>query len=68
MARMTSAEYKTARRNLGTQTKVAAMLGVARSTVERRERGKMTITREAVLAMRSLKINQKKDCKPCCNV
>ena len=65
---MTSAEYKTARRNLGTQTKVAAMLGVARSTVERRERGKMPITQEASIAIRALKINQKKDCRPCCNV
>jgi len=65
---MTATDYKTARRNLGTQTEVAARLGVARSTVERRERGKMPITREASLAIRALKINQKKDCKPHCDV
>lgn len=51
---MTPAEYRTARQERGSQEKVAALLGVARSTVERREKGKMPITREACLALLAL--------------
>ena len=52
---MTAAEYKATREPLGTQTEVAAMLGVNRVTVAKRENGTMTITNEAVLAIQSLR-------------
>ena len=51
---MTPAKYKHARKRLGTQSEVAARLGVARSTVAHRESGKMPITKEAALAMLAL--------------
>ena len=52
---MTANEYKTARKLLGTQADVAAMLGVNRVTVAKRENDTMTITNEAVLAIQSLR-------------
>ena len=52
---MTPEEYKATRERLGTQAEVAAMLGVNRVTVAKRENGTMTITNEAVLAIRSLR-------------
>ena len=52
---MTAAEYKATREPLGTQTEVAAMLGVNRVTVAKRENGTMTLTNEAVLAIQSLR-------------
>jgi len=52
---MTAPEYKAAREHLGTQAEVAAMLGVNRVTVAKRENGTMTITNEAVLAIQSLR-------------
>ena len=52
--RMNAAEYKAARKRLGTQAEVALRLGVARSTVADRERGAMVITREAALAISAL--------------
>lgn len=52
---MTAAEYKATREHLGTQAEVAAMLGVNRVTVAKRESGTMTITNEAVLAIQSLR-------------
>jgi DNA-binding XRE family transcriptional regulator len=48
---VSAADYKANRKRLGTQAKVAAQLGVARSTVARREVGKMPITTEAALAI-----------------
>lgn len=57
---MTPAEYKAERKKRGSQEKVAALLGVARSTVERRESDKMEITHEAALAIRSLRIPKQK--------
>ena len=54
--------YKTARERLGTQAEVAAMLGVNRVTVAKRENGTMTITNEAVLAIQSLR-SPKRACK-----
>jgi len=51
---MTAAEYKTTREHLGTQAEAACLLGVNRVTVAKRENGTMTITNEAVLAIRSL--------------
>ena len=52
---MSPADYKTTREHLGTQAEVAAMLGVNRVTVAKRENGTMTITNEAVLAIQSLR-------------
>jgi DNA-binding XRE family transcriptional regulator len=52
---MTATEYKATRESLGTQAEVAAMLGVNRVTVAKRENGTMTITNEAVLAIQSLR-------------
>ena len=52
---MTAAEYKATRERIGTQAEVAAMLGVHRVTVAKRENGTMTITNEAALAIQSLR-------------
>lgn len=57
---MTAAEYKATREHLGTQAEVAAMLGVNRVTVAKRENGTMTITNEAVLAIQSLRKPRRK--------
>lgn len=57
---VTAAEYKTARKHLGTQAEVAALLGVNRVTVAKRENGTMTITNEAVLAIQSLRRPRRK--------
>ena len=52
---MTSAEYKQERRKRSlTQAALAALLGIARETVSRRENGKQQITEEAALALRSI--------------
>lgn len=51
---MTPTEYKAHRSRIGTQAEVAKLLGVNRVTVAKRERGTMTITREACLAMLAL--------------
>lgn len=51
---MTPETYKTLRKRLGTQAEVAALLGVARASVNRRENGKKPITREAALAIQAL--------------
>ncbi len=52
---MTATKYKATRERLGTQAEVAAMLGVNRVTVAKRENGTMTITNESVLAIQSLR-------------
>lgn len=51
---MTPEEYRTLRKRLGTTAEVAALLGVARETVIRRQTGKMKINREAALAIKRL--------------
>lgn len=51
---MTPTEYRTARQGIGTQAAAARVLGVARSTVIRREDGSMPITTEASLAIIAL--------------
>ncbi len=54
MTRTTKARasaYSEARKAIGTQHAVAKLLGVARSTVARREAGTMPVTREATMAM-----------------
>lgn len=51
---MTADKYKTERERRGTQTSVAALLGVNRVTVAKRETGMQPITREAWLALMAL--------------
>ncbi len=53
-------EYKATRERIGTQAEVARLLGVNRVTVAKRENGTMTITNEAVLAIRSLRRPRRK--------
>jgi DNA-binding transcriptional regulator YiaG len=52
---MTPAEYKTARKERGTQQGVAALLGVDYHTIQRRESGEIKITREAEIALLALR-------------
>jgi hypothetical protein len=47
------AEYKSTRKERGTQKGVAALLGVDYRTIQRREAGEIEITREAELAAAS---------------
>jgi transcriptional regulator with XRE-family HTH domain len=52
---MSPAEYKKERQRRGlTQSALAALLGIARETVSRREKGRDTIAQEAALALRSI--------------
>lgn len=55
---MTPAEYKSARQLRGTQQGVADALGVSISTVQRREAGDWQITKEAALAILSLRVRK----------
>jgi hypothetical protein len=57
--RMTSEKYKTERKLRGTQSSVAALLGVRQATVSDRENGG-EITREAWLALNALPKKRKK--------
>ena len=57
---MNPEEYKATRERIGTQAEVAAMLGVNRVTVAKRENGTMTLTNEAVLAIQSLRRPRRK--------
>lgn len=52
---MTAARYKTMRLLLGTQGEVAAMLGLHRVTIAKREAGAIPITTEAALAILALR-------------
>lgn len=53
---MSPAEYKAQREKLGlTQAGLAAMLGIPREAVVRREAGTQRITEEAAIALRSLR-------------
>lgn len=51
---MTPDRYKAEREKRGTQTSVAAQLGINRVTVAKREAAMQTITREAWLALLAL--------------
>lgn len=51
---VTPDQYKRLREKLGTQEEVAAKLGIARTTIARREVGIVPLTREAELALRAL--------------
>lgn len=57
---MNPADYKSQRELRGTQTSVAALLGVNRVTVARRETGEQVITTEAWLALLALPKKRKK--------
>lgn len=52
---MTAARYKTLRLLLGTQSEVAAMLGLHRVTIAKREAETIPITTEAALAIVALR-------------
>jgi DNA-binding transcriptional regulator YiaG len=57
---MTPFEYKAARELRGSQTVIAAALGVRQATVSDRENGHLTITTEAALALLALPKKRKK--------
>lgn len=48
---MTPTEYQSIRESIGTREKVAKLLGVDRSTIRRRESGKIVLTEEAGIAL-----------------
>jgi transcriptional regulator with XRE-family HTH domain len=53
---MTTTEYRTHRLSLGyTQAQLAAILGIPRTAISRRETGQQRITAEAVRALKSLR-------------
>jgi hypothetical protein len=52
---MTAPRYRTLRLLLGTQGEVAAMLGLHRVTITKREAGTIPITTEAALAILALR-------------
>jgi DNA-binding XRE family transcriptional regulator len=60
---MTAAEYKAARQLRGTQSEVAAQLGVRQATISDRENGG-EITREAWLALNALPKKRKAKKEP----
>lgn len=58
---MTPGEYKQLRKERGlTQAALAALLGVSRETIVRRESGALTVTEEAALAIQSLPKSRKR--------
>ena len=57
---MTADEYKIERKLRGTQTVVAAQLGVTQVTMARRETGVSPVTRETWLALLALPKKRKK--------
>lgn len=59
---MNPTDYKSQRELRGTQASVAALLGVNRVTIARRETGEQVITTEAWLALLALPKKRKKTC------
>ena len=57
---MTPADYKMERQRRGTQTVVAALLGIHQVTIARRETGALPISTEAERALLSLPKKRKK--------
>lgn len=57
---MSAADYKREREARGTQESVAALLGVDRTTLARRETGALPVTREAELALLALPKTKKR--------
>lgn len=60
---MTADDYKTERKRRGTQQEVADKLGVARVAVARRETGARPVSREAWLALLSIRPKKRKAAK-----
>jgi hypothetical protein len=54
---MNAQEYKTLRQTVGSQARVAEVLGLNLTTIQRREAGIFRITREAANAMQALAAN-----------
>ena len=61
---MTADEYKSERQKRGTQEQVAALLGLTRSTIIRREKGRLPITTEAALSIQALPSSKPKQGSP----
>ncbi len=57
--RVNHEQYKAEREKRGTQAKVAALLGVSRITLARRETGTRPVSRECFLALLSLPLRRK---------
>lgn len=57
---MTPDRYKSERKKRGTQEEVAAMLGVSRLTIIRRETGQQPVSRESALAILALPVKPRK--------
>lgn len=51
---MSPDEYRTLRQRLGTQVEVAKLLGVHYRTLSKRERGEISVSPEAEIALRCL--------------
>jgi DNA-binding transcriptional regulator YiaG len=56
-AAMTNAEYRALRETVGSQARVAEVLGLNLTTIQRREAGTFRISREAAAAMKALANN-----------
>jgi len=61
---MTADAYKTERERRGTQEEAAALLGVSRVTIARRETGTRPVMREAWLALLALPKKRKRAKRP----
>jgi hypothetical protein len=61
---MNAADYKAERERRGTQEEVAALLGVLRVTIARRETGTRPVIREAWLALLALPKKRKRAKRP----
>ena len=55
---MDATEYRRLRKEVGTQDKVAGLLGVTRATINAREAGRTIINAEAALAIQALNAQQ----------
>jgi DNA-binding transcriptional regulator YiaG len=56
---MTRAQYRKLRQSIGSQPEVAKLLGVHPITISKRERGEIAINKEAVIALRALRVKGK---------
>lgn len=61
---MTNTDYKTEREMRGTQEEVAALLGVSRVTIARRETGTRPVIREAWIALLALPKKRRRAKRP----
>jgi len=57
---MTPSAYQSFRRKIGSQAKVAKLLGISRFTIIRREGGKTTFSKADAMAIKSLAKNRRK--------